>query len=293
MASIIKGEQVKRLVKWIIERQRIYLVRKMGMQKKPWTKDPILQQYRFCNVYREQDTVTMWIAKHWRAPHEKEQLLWFAFVLARLVNWPATLQRLEPCINFGLNKPMTWKPALFQSVMRSIQEQGGKAWGGAYIVSTNGRKMLKEKYIAEQVLTPMWQAKGEIYLLSGEPLRALYDRLSKFQGMGSFLAAQVVADSKYLPALRKAPDWWTFAASGPGSRRGLNRVIGSAPDAPWREHEWHKVLTELAETVAPMVAGADMSRLHNQDLQNCLCEFDKYERTRLGEGRPRATYPGR
>ena len=32
--------------------------------------------------------------------------------------------------------------------------------------------------------------------------------------------------------------------------------------------------------------------LHAQDVENCLCEFDKYERTRLGEGRPRSLYAG-
>ena len=35
-----------------------------------------------------------------------------------------------------------------------------------------------------------------------------------------------------------------------------------------------------------------MPMIHAQDLQNCLCEFDKYERVRLNEGRPRSNYPG-
>jgi hypothetical protein len=30
--------------------------------------------------------------------------------------------------------------------------------------------------------------------------------------------------------------------------------------------------------------------MHAQDLQNCLCEFDKYERARLGEGTPKQIY---
>jgi hypothetical protein len=45
-----------------------------------------------------------------------------------------------------------------------------------------------------------------------------------FDGLGSFIAAQVVADLKYIEPLNKRFDWQTFAASGPGSRRGLNRV---------------------------------------------------------------------
>jgi hypothetical protein len=30
--------------------------------------------------------------------------------------------------------------------------------------------------------------------------------------------------------------------------------------------------------------------LHAQDLQNCLCEFDKFERARLGEGKPKRKF---
>jgi hypothetical protein len=41
-----------------------------------------------------------------------------------------------------------------------------------------------------------------------------------------------------------------------------------------------------------MFKKARMPQLHAQDLQNCLCEFDKYERVRLGEGRPKAKYNG-
>lgn len=33
-------------------------------------------------------------------------------------------------------------------------------------------------------------------------------------------------------------------------------------------------------------------KLCAQDIQNCLCEFDKYERVRLGEGAPKQRYPG-
>ena len=30
--------------------------------------------------------------------------------------------------------------------------------------------------------------------------------------------------------------------------------------------------------------------LHAADLQNCLCEFDKMERVRLGEGKPKRRF---
>ena len=31
-------------------------------------------------------------------------------------------------------------------------------------------------------------------------------------------------------------------------------------------------------------------KLEMREIEHCLCEFDKYERTRLGQGRPRSFY---
>ena len=33
-----------------------------------------------------------------------------------------------------------------------------------------------------------------------------------------------------------------------------------------------------------------LPRLEMREIEHCLCEFDKYERVRLGEGRPRSKY---
>ena len=70
----------------------------------------------------------------------------------------------------------------------------------------------------------------------------------------------------------------------------MNRVFEYDVGAPWNAENWLQHLTLLRRALIPMLKEME---LHAQDLQNCLCEFDKYERTRLGEGRPRSTYPGR
>src|SRR4051812_18417786 len=61
---------------WINERHAIYLRRQAG-QPFPWTTDAILQRYRFCNVFRELDTVTVWLRQNWREPFANHENLWF------------------------------------------------------------------------------------------------------------------------------------------------------------------------------------------------------------------------
>jgi hypothetical protein len=51
-------------------------------------------------------------------------------------------------------------------------------------------------------------------------------------------------------------------------------------DTPWPEWLWHLELTRLAERLAGPFAAAGLPRLDLQNLQNVLCEFDKFERTR-------------
>lgn len=287
--------RTKELFAFIKERHNIYTKRQAG-QPKPWTKDPILRSYRFCNVYRELDTVTKWIAQNWRDPakYSKHQDLWFAMVVARLVNWPETLAEIGFPIAEVYGGP-EFDGFNFLHVMHGRKQAGQKVFSGAYIVSTNGHKMDKAEYLCEYVLDPLWREREEIRPRKGDTLASFHARLSSFNGMGSFMAAQVVADVKYAKGspLSKAEDWWTWAASGPGSRRGLNRVLGTHPDSPWKEADWLERITTLMGYLEPLVTrDGFLDRLHMQDLQNCLCEWDKFERTRLGEGRPRSTYQG-
>jgi hypothetical protein len=99
-----------------------------------------------------------------------------------------------------------------------------------------------------------------------------HKRLEVFDGMGGFITGQVIEP------LRSAPDWWTYAASGPGSRRGLNLVLGRPADRRWEEMYWCEALGKLQERMRPMFEAAGMEPPDAQDLQNCLCEFAKYER---------------
>ena len=285
-------KQVKEFVSFIKERHAIYEKKKAGLPK-PWTKDPILQQYRFCNVYRELDTVTVWIRENWRDPWKNDPNVWFAMVVARVVNWPDTLYELSSAISNG--SKINWSPRNFKLEMDSRKSRGEKVWTGAYMIHADAKPGLtKAWYYADDVLTPIWEKRKEgCTIISGESsLQHAHRWLTQFRDMGSFMAAQIIADVKYTPLLANARDWWTWAAPGPGSLRGMSRVEFGDLGTKYTDSEWFESLTELRDRTLPLFTKAGLAPLHAQDLQNCLCEFDKYERVRLGEGRPRSKYPG-
>lgn len=281
----MKIEKVKNLkpldrcLYFITEREAIRLKKESGV-KPPWSDDSIISTYRFCNVNRENDKVTRWITANWREPYKFHSNIWFALIVARLLNNPDTLQKL--------GYVSTWKPDKFLKVLNNLKDSGQTVFNGAYIVSTNGVKQSKLEYLAERVLTPIWNDR-ELLTLKSTLLADYHKKLMQYDGLGSFIAAQVIADLKYIHPLDKSKDWWTFAASGPGSRRGLNRLLERPVDASWKESEWHSELLKVKAKLDPALKAYNIS-LHAQDLQNCCCEFDKYERTLHDEGRPKQIY---
>ena len=256
-------------------------------EPQPWTNDPIISQYRFCNVRREDDAVTRWIAKNWRDPHGVAVDYWFATVVARLFNNPETLAAIEKSVFHGHS--VAWRSESARAKLHRRRDAGERIFNPAYIVSTNGIKMDKIDYVIDIVLDPLWEARTTYRPQPNETLESYHRRLEQARGLGSFMAAQVIADLKYTPALKRAKDWRTFAASGPGSRRGLNRVFGMPLDIKLSELQWRKDLTKLRDAVLPLLP-KPLQDLHAQDIQNCLCEFDKYERARTGEGKPKQLY---
>lgn len=273
-------DPVRRLAYWINARSAIDHNRTSG-HPKPWTQDPILQQFKFCNVHRERDRVTIWIKDNWRQPHYDSPHVWFAMCVARLINWPDTLE--------AIGYPLPWSPERVALRMHARMTAKQQVFTGAYLITSGGQKMSKIDYVV-QALSKVRELHSypDTYPRKGDTLAAAYTKLLAAPAFGGFMAAQVVADLKHTAILADAPDWSDWAAPGPGSLRGLNRIRG---EVIRNGDRFIESLKSLREELKPNLR-SHVGDLCLQDLQNCLCEFDKFERTLWGEGRPRSRYPG-
>lgn len=282
--------RVIELASFIWERYAIRQRRLAGMQK-PWTEDPILRDYRFCNVYREHDKETIWIAENWRNPNTNDPNVWFAMTVARFVNWSPSLAEIGYPVPWDVRMSSYTMQEHFVNTLMKRGRDGEKVWTGAYLIHA-GKGGSKVAHVAHEILTPLWERRDYVHEATFS-CAALSQRLQEFKGIGSFMAGQIVCDTKYTRLLDTALDWWEFAVEGPGSKRGLNRVCGRPVNQNWKKYEWLPTLLELKARISPIIElEMKMHRISAHDLQNCLCEFDKYERVRLGEGRPRNNYPG-
>jgi len=267
-----------RLVYWITERESIRIKKEAG-EPPPWTADPILRAYRFCNVRRMDDKVSRWLLENWYEPYRDHPNALYAAALARFINLPASLDQCTSYL-FGTRGPVDWVGV--SDELRHVRSVKGVLFNGAYMVRCD-RGVDKVDYVVRRCVGSLTRPGVAVDPASMERTHKMI--VDNAYGLGSFMAGQVAADLRWAVtgSWRDRNDW---APLGPGSVRGVNRVLGAASGRGVSE------MMGVIERVRDLLPESIGSRLEAMDYQNCLCEYDKYERARLGEGRPKQRYRG-
>jgi 5-hmdU DNA kinase, helical domain len=285
------------LIYWAIERERIRK-NKESMLPPPWTEDPILQKYRFCNVRRQDDRVSQWLignVLNFAADFDDHMVFLKWVALCRWVNWPPTLG--EILVHPGKDKfkdMVTYDHIKLKAIGAFIDKrcaEGEKAWTGAYMVRAPSKRkypgIAKGSFVAEVVVGAMDKHKHALLeALNSDSAEAMWKVVCAIPNWGSFMAGQFVADLTYTSLLDHAYDLNTWAPQGPGSRRGFNRLLGRDLYAKIEQAEWLDKLQEWRVNIE----NQGIPHVNLMDTQNCLCEVDKYLRVKAGQGRPRSTY---
>ena len=77
------------------ERQNIF-IKKLNGESAPWTTDPILQEYKFCNSYRVNDRVSQYLLKNviYNGKSYSDEDMLFRIFLFKLFNKESTWELL-------------------------------------------------------------------------------------------------------------------------------------------------------------------------------------------------------
>jgi hypothetical protein len=138
----------------------------------------------------------------------------------------------------------------------------------------------------------VWKERETSIAFLSQPGRTLFEAhkyLMRYAFMGSFMAYEVVTDLRHTFFLRNAPDIYRWANAGPGAKRGLNRAYDYPVKYSLDAEDANEMMRELLR-LSPRYLESHVPPLEMRDIEHSLCEFDKYERTRLKEGKPRQKY---
>lgn len=262
------------------ERQQIYLRRLEG-QSAPWSNDPILRTYKFCNAYRAADRVSQYLIGQViygaQSSYSADDEL-MRIVLFRLFSKPATWQLL--CREHGDVTLATLRSGgLAQTLDRAFGE-GQRLYTAAFILCANRSYGFERKHrnhiaLLEQMLRPGGLSRA---VSKAKSLNELTTALREYPLIGPFMAYQLAIDINYSELCDF--DESEFTIAGPGAKRGIDKCFS---DIGGHSHEEIIDWITACQDQEFEKRGIKFSNLFGRplqsiDIQNLFCELDKYAR---------------
>lgn len=271
------------------ERHKIYTKRQGGLPW-PWTQDEIFNTYKFTCVYRQLDAGTQWLTDNWRIPYADHPMLFFNICLYRQFNYTATAEYLGFQEVWDADKVYDdlsfWKNSKDDGKPRRLYTNAHMIAGPKFSKVGYREKL---RWTIYGILDPLYCALEQYSPKDGDSLQMAYNRLLPAIGFGPFITYEVISDLRWTRYLNHANDIMTWANAGPGAIRGLNRLLGRDYKRGMRQNEAVELMRKLLELSTDYL-DADMPPWEMREVEHWLCEFDKYERVRLGQGRPRVKF---
>ena len=299
------------------ERHSVHL-RRLAGEPAPWTDDPILRKYRFTQVFRELDRTTIWFRQFVREPLREKPEVLLATVLFRWFNRISTgegiflQQDVERGSAFDVYLRTGNRRVLEQACVAINGARGPHVTGAYIVLGKRGMPKMQGVVAAfhDFAQNYNWRDTARECLacrdIPGRELNLehIWRWLRDVPYLGPFMAYEIVTDLRWTALLDRAPDINTWANPGPGALRGAARVLGVSERRYRRDDPSTKPFVtkaSVAETHDVMRELLFRSRLSEfwpqgwpewemRDVEHTLCEFDKYERARLGQGRPRGVF---
>ncbi len=253
----------------------------------PWSSDPILQTFKFCNVFRALDRVSQYLI------HD---------VAYRIDSQTTALDRVFQIVAFRtFSNIRTWRETMaelggppridhlrsgaFEQALDQVKGRAGGLYTGAFILCANKAFGFDEKHRNHVALFRHMFVESACAerAMSASSLKVLVELLQSFPLMGPFMAYQTAIDINYSTLTDFGEN--DFVQAGPGSLRGLKKAFSSLGDYSasdvilWMVERQAREFNDLGLEFNGLFGRP----LHAIDCQGLFCELDKYCREALPE----------
>jgi len=300
----------------MFERQEVWRKRFMLKEKPPWTKDKILRDYKFTNVYRELDRHSQWEIENIIKQDNLSRLdvIW-QIIMFRLINRPETFEFFGKKTKWGngLPKYEEFNKNVLYAMMRKFRSMGENPFTNAYLVNSLACPgKTRDWCYALHILPEIHKVIPEIsklLLVSKEP-QEIINYLIKLPSIANFIAHEIYISFCYVPKysdrrlMKFTENSWTNV--GPGASLGIRLIF---PSLSSREQiDGIYMLKEMASDMLkkfgafwyPYWSKDDdfyfVSQLPNitlHQIEMFLCEYSKYWKMTEGVGKQRSKFKPR
>jgi hypothetical protein len=242
-------------------------------------QDPVIQRYRFTNVYRAADRISQYLIRHVLYNQDWSPIdLVFRLLVFKLFNKIETWEAIESSI--GL---VTWDSYSFESYSNCLDQlmaAGHRVYSAAYIMpsgmSEYGFKRKHKNHL--KVVEAMMKAELPRGLAASRSLEAVFRLLCSFPTIGPFIGYQFAIDLNYSRLLSFSEN--DFVQAGPGALDGISKCFSDLGDFSPADVIRYMVDEQdrAFEIYAPGFKTLWGRRLHLIDCQNLFCEVGKYSR---------------
>jgi len=275
MTPSVNAPAFRQFLQFTKDRHEIYIKRSQG-QPAPWTADPVLQEFKFCNIYRELDRGTAYfineVTKQERADDNSGLVM---SIIYRLVNNRLFFEYIGGIPELG------WDMSAVVEGARVYSKQYGTFVGDSYMAFACSRKGETKADSLARVLDWLevnfadWHS--DVYSVADSPEEA-HKALCKIPYVGPFIAYEIICDMFLINELEdfSINDWTNI---GPGAKPALGILFPCS-------------LSSQMDQIK------EVQRLHNEsdwpyeplnlrNIEHSLCEWRKYTNLQLGTGKKR------
>jgi hypothetical protein len=263
-------------------RQEVFFNRVEG-KLYPWTKDPIINKFKFTNAYRASDRVSQYLIRNIiyneDLPSSPKEVL-FRILLFKLFNKIETWELLQS--KFGSLVYADYNFKHYDEVLTLALAERKTIYSAAYIMAScksvfgHVRKHSNHLKLIEHIL----ESNTTERLMEVQKMQEAFELIKSFPGLGDFLAYQLLIDINYSNVLNFSES--EFVVPGPGAKGGISKCFSDT--AGLSNVDIIKLMTDRQEREFERL-GLSFKMLWGRNLQlidcqNLFCEVDKYARVK-------------
>ena len=301
------------------ERMLIWKRRFIDQKPRPWTDNKIFRESKFTNVYRELDRNSQWQIRNILLDDSLNIInyIWKLMVF-RFFNNPETFEKGKAEMGWRNGIP-DWKDYdtdEFADFIDRIRQSGENPYTTAYLINSQATPGKPRDYCYTQLVIPTLHANMPILVSTVRTAKTPVDIITYLKSMpavADFIAHEFYQDFTYIPRytdrkfMRFTQNDYTNV--GPGASIGIRLIFPSLKTIReqkqaiyWLRDLAEEYLTKIGnEKGEPMVylewdktkkdyVLSEKCNITLHQIEMWLCEFQKYWKMIIGEGKQRSKF---